>query len=75
MHLSTMIYIIIYVDDCLIVGKPKEIKHIIIQLKDHLVIKCMGKIKDYIGCNVEETNYGYKYTQPKLIQRMMTKYA
>ena len=75
MHLTKMVYIIIYVDDCLIVGKPKEIETIIIQLKEHLVIKCMGKIKDYIGCNVAETNYGYKYTQPKLIQRMMTKYA
>ncbi|MEG7668171.1 reverse transcriptase domain-containing protein, partial [Listeria monocytogenes] len=30
MHLPKMVYIIIYVDDCLIVGKPKEIESIII---------------------------------------------
>ena len=75
MHPTKMVYIIIYVDDCLLVGKPKEIEGIINQLKEHLVIKCMGKIKDFIGCNVDETNYGYKYTQPKLIQRMINKYA
>ena len=69
------IYIIIYVDDCLIVGKSEEIKKIVIQLKEHLAIKCMGPIKDYIGCNVEPTKYGYKYTQSKLIKRMMTKFA
>ena len=75
MHPTKMVYIIIYVDDCLLVGKPAVLQQIISQLKEHLVIKCMGKIKDYIGCNVEETNYGYKYTQSKLIQRMTTKFA
>ena len=70
-----MVYIIIYVDDCLIVGKPAALDEIVLQLKEHLVIKCIGKIKDYIGCNVEETSYGYKYNQPKLIQRMVNKYA
>ena len=35
----------------------------------------MGPIKDYIGCNVQPTDYGYKYTQSNLIQRMMTKFA
>jgi hypothetical protein len=69
------IYIIIYVDDCLIVGQSDDIKKIIIQLQEHLAIKCMGPIKDYIGYNVEKANYGYKFTQAKLIQRMITKFA
>ena len=74
-HPTLMVYIIIYVDDCLFVGKSDAIQDIIIKLKETLVIKCMGKIKDYIGCTVESTIYGYKYTQPKLIQRMMTKFT
>jgi hypothetical protein len=57
------------------VGKSDAIQDIIIKLKETLVIKCMGKIKDYIGCTVESTIYGCKYTQPKLIQQMMTKFT
>jgi hypothetical protein len=68
------VYIIIYVDDCLVVGKKEEIEKVLSQIKNHIVIKRMGKINDYIGCHIEEKNYGYKYTQPKLIKRMIEKF-
>jgi hypothetical protein len=74
MHPS-MVYTIIYVDDWLAVGKPDEIENVILQLQANLVIKRMGKIKDYIGCNVEATDYEYKYTQPKPIQQMIAKFS
>jgi Reverse transcriptase (RNA-dependent DNA polymerase) len=74
-HPTLKVYIIIYVDDCLFVRKSDAIQDIIVKLQENLVIKCMGKITDYIGCNVDSTINVYKYTQPKLIQRMMTKYT
>ena len=69
------VYIIIYVDDCLLVGKQEEIDNVLEALKEFIKIKCMGKVQDYIGFHIEKEDYGYKYTQPKLISRIIDKFG
>lgn len=50
------IYILIYVDDLLICGKSKENIKCKKLLSDRYKMKDLGKIKEYLGINI---NYNY----------------
>lgn len=65
------VMILIYVDDCEIIGHSSATEKLINELKkSKFHIKIMGKMNKYIGCDFIKTQGGIKVLPVKLIEKL-----
>jgi hypothetical protein len=73
-----MIIIGIYVDDCLIIGKDKNIDCLIDELKNYeFNLKIEKNVNEYLSCCIEESKYEAKLTmiQPHLLTLLIKNFG
>jgi transposase InsO family protein len=61
-----------YVDDICLMGEQEAIDYVKTELGKHLTVKLVGKLKEYIGVNVEvdKENGVVKLTQPDIMEKL-----
>jgi hypothetical protein len=69
--------IVLYVDDCICIGTPNAIERAIADIMRHFVIKRMGPVHDYVGCQVNPVggSNALLLTQPQLIKSLEKKFG
>ena len=65
-----VVVLIIYVDDCLIVGKLHDVAFAISQIKRRFNIKELGSLKEYVGASFRRTTNGFEIRQQQLVESM-----
>ena len=65
-----VVVLIIYVDDCLIVGKLHNVTFAISQIKRRFNIKELGSLKEYVGTLFRRTLKGFEIRQQQLVESM-----
>jgi hypothetical protein len=65
-------FVIIYVDDGGIIGTPEAIKEVIEALGNTFKVKLMGKMDNFVGCQIIDTpdKDGVWIHQPKLLKNL-----
>jgi Reverse transcriptase (RNA-dependent DNA polymerase) len=74
---NTKSFLIVYVDDGGIFGTPDEIKKVLQELSKTFIVKDLGKMEDFIGCNIienEERDTIWIH-QPKLIKHLKEQFG
>jgi hypothetical protein len=69
-----IIIIIIYVDDCLVLGHEQEVKKILKQVEEVFDITRSKDVEDFIGCNIERDQDMIYLSQPDLIKKLIGKF-
>lgn len=65
------VFICLYVDDLLIVGNTNAIETAINDISKYFSIKRMGKMKEYVGCQIDPSDeHKILLSQPDLIDKM-----
>ena len=71
---SEVIYLLIYVDDILIIGSnPSSIQQVIDQLDTHFSLKDLGEVKHFLGVEVSKTKEGLHLNQAAYIRDLLQK--
>jgi hypothetical protein len=65
------VYLIIYVDDCLIIGEEDEVKEMLQKIQEHFDIKHSPDIEDFIGCTITKHQKAITLHQPDLIKKLL----
>jgi len=68
------IIIIIYVDDCFILGNEKEVKEVLSKIEKGFDITRSQDVEDFIGCNIERDQDTIYLSQPDLIKKLLKKF-
>jgi len=68
------VYLIIYVDDCFVVGDQAAVKEALDEIEMHFAITRSEKIEDFIGCRIERDDDHIFISQPDLINKMTKKF-
>ena len=66
---------VIYVDDCLMIGDKKAVIHAIEEIKKHFEITHSTEIDEFIGCKIERDKNQLFLSQPDLIKKLMEKFG
>lgn len=62
--LSSIVIILIYVDDILVTGNDGEfIKSLIHELNNHFAMRLLGPLKQFLGIDVTYTSFGITLSQ------------
>ena len=64
------VYFCLYVDDALMIGDRAAIDKAKGQIKQEFVIKELGELEEYIGCEVTKTDAGYDLSQKDIIKKL-----
>ncbi len=67
-----MVYMAVWVDDCLCVGHKEAIKEAIKDLQKHFVLKIEENVRDYLGCEIAFTKEKNRMWigQPDLLKKL-----
>jgi len=68
------VFLIIYVDDCFVVGDKDAVKEALEEIEKHFSITRSEKIEDFIGCRIEKDGDRILLSQPDLISKMTKKF-
>lgn len=68
------IILVLFVDDILVTGPPKDIASIISSLKSKFRAKDMGELKTYLGIQVTRTDSSISLSQADMIKRVLAKF-
>ena len=66
-----ILYLIIYADDCFVIGNKQAIKKALDDVKKHFDIKRSGQISDFIGCSIERQGNCVLLSQRDLINKLI----
>ena len=69
------VYLIVYVDDCFVLGDKNAVKQALTEIENHFAITRSEHIEDFIGCRIEKENRSILLSQPDLIKKMMKKFG
>ena len=69
------VYLIVYVDDCFVLGDKNAVKQALTEIENHFAITRSEHIEDFIGCRIEKENKSILLSQPDLIKKMMKKFG
>lgn len=70
---GTQLYILIYVDDIIIIGSSTSaVSHLIAQLRDDFAVKDLGPLSYFLGIQVSHTSKGLFLSQKKYISDLLT---
>jgi hypothetical protein len=69
------VYLIVYVDDCFVLGDKRAVKQALAEIEKHFAITRSETIEDFIGCRIEKENKSILLSQPDLIKKMMKKFG
>ena len=69
------VYLIVYVDDCFVLGDKSAVKHALTEIEKHFAITRSENIEDFIGCRIEKENQSILLSQPDLIKKMLKKFG
>ena len=67
------VFLIIYVDDCFVVGDKAAVKQTLSDIEKHFTITQSEHIEDFIGCRIEKHGNQVLLSQPDLISKMIKK--
>lgn len=67
-------YLIMYVDDCLVIGDKAAVMNALHDIQLHFNITRSDKIEDFIGCTIEKKDHHVTLSQPDLIRRLLMKF-
>jgi hypothetical protein len=68
------VFLIVYVDDCFVVGDEKAVKKALDDIEKHFSITRSKHIEDFIGCRIEREGQQILLSQPDLIKKMLRKF-
>jgi hypothetical protein len=69
------VFLVIYVDDCACIGNRKAIDKKIQEIKKHFVIKCLGKVNEYVGCQITNQEGLLDIKQPDIVKSLEKKFG
>ncbi len=69
------VFLIVYVDDCFVLGDKKAVKKALEEIKKHFAITRSENIKDFIGCRIEKENNKILLSQPDLMKKMLKNFG
>ena len=67
-------FLIVYVDNCFVVGDKDAVKEALEEIEKHFSITRSEKIEDFIGCGIEKDGDRILLSQPDLISKMTKKF-
>ncbi len=65
------VFLIIYVDDCFVVGDRHAVKKALEDITMHFNITCSKNVEDFIGCTIKRDGNAILLPQPDLIKKMI----
>ncbi|MFM8622083.1 MAG: reverse transcriptase domain-containing protein, partial [Holophagaceae bacterium] len=68
------VFLIIYVDDCFVVGDRKAVKKALDDIQGVFNITRSENVEDFIGCTIKRTGNKVLLSQPDLIKKMLEKF-
>jgi len=68
------VFLIIYVDDCFVVGDKAAVKKALAEIQGIFNITRSENIEDFIGCNIKREGNKILLSQPDLIKKMIEKF-
>jgi hypothetical protein len=69
------VYLIVYVDDCFVIGDKIAVKQALKEIEQHFNITRSEDIEDFIGCRIEKEGKSILLSQPDLIKKMLKKFG
>ena len=69
-NMDSSVMILVYVDDCLIVGDKDAVKQTTADKKKLFNISETGGVKDFVGATYTKTKNGFSVSQKPLIEKM-----
>lgn len=66
------VFLIVYVDDCFVVGDKDAVKEALKGIQEHFSITRSENIEDFIGCRIERDKNQVLLSQPDLIKKMLS---
>ena len=74
---SGICYVIVYVDDCLVIGNDRAVTNTIEQIKSVFSIKEKGNLEDYLGCEIcfDDNRTNVWIGQPHLLKKLEDKFG
>ena len=67
-------FLIMYVDDCLVIGDKLAVKAALQDIEQHFDITQSDKIEDFIGCTIKRKDNYVTLSQPDLISKLLLKF-
>ncbi len=68
------VFIVIYVDDCFILGNEKEVLKTLNEIERGFDITRSSDIEDFIACSIARNNDSIYLSQPDLIMKLLKKF-
>jgi len=68
------VFLIVYVDDCFVVGDKAAVKAALNEVQEHFSITRSENIEDFIGCRIERDGDKIMLSQPDLINKMLSNF-
>ena len=68
------VFLILYVDDCFVLGNRVAVKAALEEIEKHFSIKRNENVHDFIGCSIERTGNKIFLSQPDLITKLLAKF-
>ena len=65
---NNICFIAIYVDDCALFGDQKLIKQTINKIQEEFMIKLLGSLHHYVGCNIMKNENSIIISQDSIIE-------
>jgi hypothetical protein len=69
------IFLIVYVDDCACIGNRAAIDVAINEIKKYFVIKCLGKLNEYVGCQIINQEGLVEIKQPDIVKSLELRFG
>lgn len=69
------VYLIVYVDDCFVVGDKMAVREALSGIEKHFSITRSEHIEDFIGCHIERDGNKILLSQPDLINKLISKFG
>lgn len=71
LYCSENVWILIYVDDILVMGKEENVKETVKLLQKYFQAKDMGNVKNFLGMTITRNEDKIKITQTKFIEKLL----
>ena len=74
LYYNQKIWILIYVDDMLVVGEEKEVGEAVKLLKDHFQAKDLNQVQNFLGMSITRTENKITINQKKFIEKLLANF-
>lgn len=75
LYIKNQVYLVLFVDDALIIGPDQQVKILVNNLYEHFKVKHVQNVNKFLGMEINKTDAGLKISQTNMIGRLLEEFG